>query len=116
MRAMALQRGDCRAVKERRVLDQSLCTALAQSMVLIPGLGRDRIWGLDTGSGCGLGPGRCDGLDIGWDWAQALDMGEDPDRNWGLDLLHDTSECLGLDCSWGCWTGTGTGNKSPFHS
>lgn len=49
---MVLQREDCQAVRERRVLGQNLCTVLD--------LGRD------TGLKCGLVHGRYDGLDIGW--------------------------------------------------
>lgn len=63
MRVKALQRGDCQAVKERRVLGQSLDKVLGQSMVQTPD--RDMVWALDTGSRCGPVPGRYDGLDIG---------------------------------------------------
>lgn len=86
-------------MKERRVLGQSLCKVLGQSMVQT--LDRDMVWGLGTGSRCGPAPGRYDGLDIGWDWVQALDMSEDPDTSWGWGwvLVRGRGESRGPGCS-----------------
>lgn len=80
---MALQREDCRAVKERWVPGQSLCIALQLSMIQIPAPGRDMALGLDTGLKYDPVPGRNVGLDIGWDWCYLRGMGKDPDMNWG---------------------------------
>lgn len=52
MRVKVLQRGDCQAGKERKVLGQNLSTVLSP--------------GRDTGWRCGLVPGRYDELDISW--------------------------------------------------
>lgn len=92
---MDLQRGDCQAERERRVLGQNLCKVL--------------VLGHDTGSRCGLVPGRYDGLDIGWDRGQVLHRGEGPDMNWGWGLVRGRNQ--DPDWSWGCWRG----NMCPFH-
>lgn len=92
-------------MKERRGLAQTLSTGL--------GLSRGTPVGPDTGWTCGWGPGRGARLGRGWECVQELDTDVHPDTNWDWDLIHGRSERWSPDCSWGCWTGNGTGSKHP---
>lgn len=51
-------------MRGRRVLGQNQCMFLGLNMV--QNLGRDMVWGLDTGWRCGWAPGRYGGLERGW--------------------------------------------------
>lgn len=101
---MVRQKGDCQKERERRVL--------GQGRHMGPGLGRGRVWGLDTGSRCGLVRGRSDELDIVQ--RQVLDTSEDPDTDRGWGPARGRSGCHGPGWTWGCWERTGTGNRDPF--
>lgn len=92
----ALQRADCQAVRERRVLGPSLCTVLGLNKAQIQERGRDMVWVLDSGWRYGLVPDRNAGLDIGLCQSPWLDTAEDPGMNWGWVRVRGRSESLGL--------------------